>query len=222
MAIDRKDQVHRESEEDREELDHADELARDDWRLVSPPWHGREDDPPAEIDLDADPVARLLLDNVAIWRGDRSWSFAPSSHDVTPWVAPAAEILELLGKGKTEEQRRAGGCPVSVGEMESRLRRVIPALMAAPRRFWDPTRSAHTWERHVYDRKSPKTYGEATLHAEYWRNHDHGEELYALVALDPSDRREPRPAIDRAVFLHVAFPDGFEPVIEDPDAYYRI
>ncbi|MDP9437624.1 MAG: hypothetical protein M3P49_02605, partial [Actinomycetota bacterium] len=206
MGNDQNDGGYRGPGEYREEVNFADELAQDGWRLVRSPWHGREDDALAGAALDVDPVAQLLLDNVGVWRGDRSRSFAPSSYDVTPWVAPAAEILELLGKGKTEEQRRAGGCPVSVGEMEARLRLVMPALMAAPRRFWDPAYSERSWERHVYDRKSPKTYGEATLHAEYWRNHDHGEELYALVALNPSDRRDLRQIVDQAVFLHVAFP----------------
>ncbi|MDP9437146.1 MAG: hypothetical protein M3P49_00110, partial [Actinomycetota bacterium] len=200
MGTDHNDGGYRGPDEDREEINYADELAQDGWCLVRSPWRGREDDALAGAALDADPVANLLRETVGVWRGDRSRSFVPPSYDVTPWVAPASEILELLGK--TEDRRRAEGCPVSVGEMEARLRLVIPALMAAPRRFWDPTRSARTWERHVYDRKSPKTYGEATLHAEYWRNHDHGEELYAFVALDPLDRREPRQIVDRAVFLH--------------------
>ncbi|MDP9440346.1 MAG: hypothetical protein M3P49_16675, partial [Actinomycetota bacterium] len=202
MGTDHNDGGYRGPDEDREEINYADELARDGWCLVRSPWRGREDDALAGAALDADPVARLLLESVAIWRGDRSRSFEPSSYDVTPWVASAAEILELLGKGKTEEQRRARVCPASVGELEARIRRVVPALLAAPHRFWDPAYSQRSWERHVYDRKSPKTYGEATLHAEYWRNHDHGEELYAFVALDPLDRREPRQIVDRAVFLH--------------------
>ncbi|MDP9439828.1 MAG: hypothetical protein M3P49_13985 [Actinomycetota bacterium] len=220
MGNDQNDGGYRGPGEYREEVNFADELAQDGWCPVRPPWHGREDDPPAEIALDKDPLARLLVENVAIWRGDRSRSFTPSSYDVTPWVAPAAEILELLGKGKSEDLRRAGGCPATVKEMEARLRLVIPALMAAPRRFWDPTRSARTWERHVYDRKSPKTYGEAILRAELWQNSFTREELYAFVALNPSDRREPRRAMDRAVYLHVAFPDGFELVIEDEDNSY--
>lgn len=207
-------------DEDREEIDYAGELARDDWSLVRSSWHGREDDPLAGVGLEEDPVARLLLDNVAIWHGDRSRFFVPSSHDLTPWVTPAAEILELLGKGKSEDLRRAGGCPVSVEEIEARLQLVIPALMAAPRRFWDPTRSALTWRRHVYDRKSPKTYGEAILRAERWQNSFTRGELYAFVAVNPSDRREPRQAIDRAVYRHVGFPDGFEPAIEDEDNIY--
>ncbi len=220
LGNDHNDGGYRGPDEDWEAVDFAEELARDDWCLVRPPWHGREDYPRVGVALDEDPLARLLLENVAIWRGDRSRSFVPPSYELTPWVTPAAEIFELLGKGKTEEQRREEGCPVSVGEMEARLRLVIPALLAAPRRFWDPAYSGRSWERHVYDRKSPKTYGEAILHAECWRNPFHGEELYALVALDPSDRREPRRAMDRAVFLHVAFPDGFEPVIEDEDNSY--
>ncbi|MDP9478723.1 MAG: hypothetical protein M3R38_24075 [Actinomycetota bacterium] len=202
----------------REEINYASELAQDGWCLVGPPWHGRNDSP-VGIDLDSDPVARLLRETVGVWPGDRSQSFK-YFRAATPWVTSAAEILERLRKGKSEDRLRAEGCPGTVEEVEARLRRVIPALRAVPRPFWDVVYSEESWERHVREGRFQKAYTEAVLHAELWRNHDHGKELYAFVALEPSDRREPRPAIDQAVYLHVAFPDGFEPVIEDEDNSY--
>lgn len=222
VDFDRNDGGLRGPEDNLKEIDYADELLRDDWRPVRPSWHGQGDDPLVGIDLDADPVARLLLENVAIWRGDLSRSFAPPSYDVTPWVTSAAEILERLVEGKPGDRRRAEGCPTSVAGTEAVLRRVIPTLLAAPRRYWDPTFSARSWERHVYGRrKSPKAYGEAVLHAELWRDSFYDEELFAFVALDPSDRHVPRNALDLAVYRHVTFPDGFEPVMEDPDSFER-
>lgn len=219
MGNDHNDEVYREPEEDREEVDYADELARDGWCLVRPPWHGREDDPLVGAALDADPVARLLLETVGVWPGDRARSFK-YFRDATPWVTSAAEILERLRKGKSEDRLRAEGCPATVEETEARLRRVIAALIAAPRPFWDVAYSEESWGRHVREGRFRKAYREAVLHAELWRNPFCGEELFALVALDPSDRREPRQALDRAVYLHIAFPDGFEPVIEDEDNSY--
>lgn len=208
---------YRRPEDNLEDIDFAKELARDGWCPVRSPWHGREDGPLVRVALDADLVARLLLENVAIWRGDRSRSFMPTSYTVTPWVASAAEILELLVEGKPRDRRRAEGCPTSIAETEALLRRVIPALVTAPRRYWDPTYNARSWERHVYDRKSPKTYGEAVLHAELWHNPFWGEKLYVFVALGPSDRHVPRQVLDRAVFRHVRFPNGPESVVEDED-----
>ena len=166
VDFDRNDGGLRGPEDNLEEIDFAEELARDGWGLMRAPWHGREDGPLAGVALEEDPVARVLLDNVAIWRGDRSRSFVPPSCDVTPWVASAAEILERLGEGKPGDRGRAEGYPTSIARTGALLGRVIPTLLSEPNRFWDPTRSARSWERHVYDRKSPKTYGAAVLRAE--------------------------------------------------------
>ena len=216
VDFDRNDGGPRGPEDNLEKIDFAGELARDGWCTVHSPWHGREDGPLPGVALDADRVARVLLENVAIWPGDRSRSFR-YFRNATPWVACAAEIHELLGRGKTGDRRRSDNCPTSVAETEARLRLVVPALRATPRPFWDVAYSERCWERHVRDGRFQKAYKEATLHAECWRNPFWGEELFAFVALDPSDRRVPRQALDRAVYRHVRFPDGFEPVIEDKD-----
>lgn len=207
-------------DEDMEEIDFAEELARDGWGLVRSPWPGREVDPSAGVALDTD-LARVLLENVGVWPGELSRSFR-YFRDATPWVTCAAEIHELLVRGKTGDRRRAEGCPTSIAETEARLLRVIPALQNDPHHFWDVAHSEKCWERPVRDGRFQKAYREAVLYAECWQNSFWGEDLYAFVAVDPSDRYEPRRALDRAVFRHVAFPDGFEPVIEDEDnRYYK-
>ena len=220
MDFDHNDNGYRGPDEDPEEIDYAGELARDDWGLVRSPWPGRDVAPLAGVALDADLVARVLLENVGVWPGELSWSFR-YFRDATPWVTSAAEIHELLVRGKTGDRRRAEGCPTSIADTEARLRLVVPTLRATPRLYWDVADSERCWERHVRDGRFQKTYKEAVLYVETWWDSFWGERLYAFCALDPSDRHVPRRALDRAVFLHVRFPDGFGPVEEDLGSFDR-
>lgn len=199
-----------------EEIDRAEELWRGDWYRAGSIWDGWNTRPYAAIS-DSDPIAALLREKVGIFHWGRSLDLE-HYYDATPWVASAAEIFELLGEGKTEERLRAEGVPTTLEETDRRLRRVITALQAEPGPFWDPCFAEWCEENRVGGANSPHRYKEAYLHGEVWVNGDTLEELYALFALRPGDRLEPRKTIARVVYKHIRLRNrGPEPVVDDPN-----
>ena len=206
-------------DEDPEEVDYTEELRRGGWLPAYSIWDGWNTRPYAAI-LASDRIAALLREKAGIWHPGRSLDLR-YCYDATPWVTSVAEIFELLGKNKSEEQRRAEGLPTTLEETHRRLRRVITALQAEPSPFWDPAYDEWCEDSRMGSANSPHRYRDAYLHGEVWRNGDTLEELYAFFALRPWDRLEPpRKTIDRLVYRHVCFLNRDpEPFVDEEDDF---
>ena len=200
-----------------EEIDYAEELRRGDWLPAYSIWDGWSTRPYAPIP-DLDPIAVLLREKAGIWHPGRSQDFW-HYYDATPYVTSVAEVFDLLGTGKTEEQRRAEGLPTTVKETDLRLRQVTTALQAEPSLFWDPGYSEWCADSRMGSASSPHRYKEAYLHGEVWRNGDTLQEIHVFYALRPWDRLEPpRKTIERLVHHHVCFLNRDpEPIVDEDE-----
>ncbi len=200
-------------DEDREEINYADTLARADWLLVQSDWDGGNNRLHAGISPDADPIADLLRDRVGVWHSGCSEYFH-FLEGVGPWAVTAAKVVEW----GTRYPHLAEDWPTTPEEADLRLRRVIPNLQAdPPSSFWDP--SYTEWYMGMWGvSPSSERYKDAYLHAELWRNGDTLEEIYAFVAVKPWDRCPPRRALDREVYWRAcSLNKGLESVVDDAD-----